>query len=205
MFMNFFRIIVLSIAVFSTSFALSQGGKKIEALKKITSISQAKAYIQGNHKPTARLGNFSKFIDSIEYKEIQANFKVGDVFYHKKATVKLLGNEVELISRCQYIYLDGNKLSRSKIDSLRTEIILKFNAGVPFKNLANQFSMEPKVNGGDSGWFHKSRMGEKFCNDLTYKKLGEIYTFDNEAKNAFYVVLKTHNDMSFESWVYIAM
>jgi hypothetical protein len=182
-----------------------QGGKKVEALKKMTSVNDVVAYTQRNGPTSARLGNFSRLIDSVEYKEIEANYKVGDIFYYKKSTIKILGNTVEPLSRCQYIVLDGNKMSKSQIDSLRSELLSKFGAGMPFKNLANQFSMEGKLNGGDSGWFHKSRMGDLFCKELTYKKLGEIYLFDNVEKNKYYVVLKTHAELYADSWVYVAM
>ncbi len=203
--MIYLRFSLLFFALTIFPFVFGQGGKKMEALKKINSVSQAELYIQHHGPTSARIGNFSRIIDSTEYKEIEANYKVGDIFYYKKATIKILGNAVEPLSRCQYIVLDGNKMDKSKIDSLRGEIITKFNAGMPFKNLANQFSMELKPNGGDSGWFHKSRMGEGFCKDLTYKKIGDIFLFDNIEKNKFYIVLKTHAELYADSWVFVAM
>lgn len=190
--------------LFSTP-AVCQGGKKIEALKKITSVNDVEAYTKRNGPTSARLGNFSRIIDSVEYKEIEANYKVGDIFYYRKSTIKLLGNSIEPLSRCQYIVLDGNKMTLAQIDSLRNEIITKFAAGMPFKNLADQFSMEAKKNGGDSGWFHKNKMGEAFCKELTYRKIGDIFLFNNAEKNKYYVVLKTHAELYADSWVYVAM
>jgi hypothetical protein len=203
--MIYLRFYVMFFALTNFSIVFGQGGKKMEALKKINSVSQAELYIQHHGPTSARIGNFSRLIDSIEYKEIEANYKVGDVFFGKKATYKILGNQAEPLFRCQYIVFDGTKMDKSKIDSLRSEIIAKFNAGIPFNNLANQFSMEVKPNGGDSGWFHKSRMGEAFCKDLTYKKMGDIFLFDNVAKNKYYIVLKTHAELYADSWVYVAM
>ncbi len=199
------RIVFLFFISMNTVFVLSQGGKKMEALKKIASVNQAESYIQRNGPTSARIGNFSRIIDSVEYKEIEANYQVGDIFYYKKATIKILGNTVEPLSRCQYIVLDGNKMTKPQIDSLRNEIISKFGAGMPFKNLADQFSMEAKKNGGDSGWFHKNRMGEAFCKELTYKKIGDVFLFDNVEKNKYYVVLKTHAELYADSWVFVAM
>jgi hypothetical protein len=48
-------------------------------------------------------------------------------------------------------------------------------------------------------------MGEAFCKDLTYKKMGDIFLFDNVAKNKYYIVLKTHAELYADSWVYVAM
>jgi hypothetical protein len=116
-----------------------------------------------------------------------------------------LGGATEPLFRCQYIVLDGNKMNKAKIDSLRNEITTKFNAGMPFKSLANQYSMDVKTKDGDSGWFHKSRMGEAFCKDLLYKKIGDFFLFDNVEKNKYYVVLKTHAELYADSWVFVAM
>ncbi len=199
------RIVFLLFISMNTVFVFSQGGKKMEALKKIASVNQAESYIQRNGPTSARIGNFSRIIDSVEYKEIEANYKIGDIFYYKKATIKIIGNAIEPLARCQYIFFDGNKLSKSEIDSLRNDIMSKFSAGVPFKNLSNQFSMEGKLNGGDSGWVHKIKFGNLFCNELTYRKIGDIYLFNNTEKKAFYVVLKTHSDLYADSWLYVAM
>jgi parvulin-like peptidyl-prolyl isomerase len=186
-------------------FVFGQGGKKMEALKKINSVAQAEEYINRHGSTSARIGNFSRLIDSTEYKEIEANYKVGDVVFYKKYTIKILGGATEPLFRCQYIVLDGNKMNKAKIDSLRNEITTKFNAGIPFKSLANLYSMDVKTNDGDSGWFHKSRMGEAFCKDLLYKKIGDLFLFDNVEKKKYYIVLKTHAELYADSWVFVAM
>ena len=196
-------LMVFALANFSSVFG--QGGKKMEALKKINSVAQAEEYINRHGSTSARIGNFSRLIDSTEYKEIEANYKVGDVVFYKKYTIKILGGATEPLFRCQYIVLDGNKMNKAKIDSLRNEITTKFNAGMPFKSLANQYSMDVKTKDGDSGWFHKSRMGEAFCKDLLYKKIGDFFLFDNVEKNKYYVVLKTHAELYADSWVFVAM
>ena len=186
-------------------FVYGQGGKKTKALKKINTLAQAEVYIKRHGPTSARIGNFSRIIDSTEYKEIEANYKVGDIFFGKKATYKLLGNQIEPLSRCQYILFDGNKISKFKIDSLRSEIITKLSTGTTFTSLAKKYSMDLKTKEGDSDWFHRSRMGEAFCTVLNTKKIGDVFVFDNIEKNKFYVVLKTHTELYADSWVFIAM
>ena len=203
--MSLLRSTLTVISICLMHFVLGQSGKKIEALKKINSVSDAQQYIK-NHGPTsAKIGNFSRKIDSLEYKEIESNYKVGDIFYYKKWTVKILCNAIEPIFRCQYIVLDGNKWTSYQVDSIRNEVLTKYANGMPFKNLAIQYSMETKVNGGDSGWFHQTRMGEAFCKNLSYKKIGEIFLFDDVEKKKYYVVLKTHSEQYADSWVFVAM
>lgn len=206
MLMMYLRLFLLFLVLTSFSSVFGQGGKKMEALKKINSATEAEEYINRHGSTSARIGNFSRLIDSTEYKEIEANYKVGDVVFYKKYTIKILGSAIEPLFRCQYIVLDGNKMNKAKIDSLRNDITTKFNAGMPFKSLAYQYSMDLKTtDGGDSGWFHKSRMGEAFCKDLLYKKIGDLFLFDNVEKKKYYVVLKTHAELYADSWVFVAM
>lgn len=203
--MMYLRLLLFFLVLTNFSSVFGQGGKKMEVLKKINSVAEAEEYINRHGSTSARIGNFSRLIDSTEYKEIEANYKVGDVVFYKKYTIKILGSAIEPLFRCQYIVLDGNKMNKAIIDSLRSEITTKFNAGMPFKSLAYQYSMDIKTKDGDSGWFHKSRMGEAFCKDLLFKKNGDFYLFDNVEKNKYYVVLKTHAELYENSWVFVAM
>jgi len=187
------------------SFVYGQGRKKTKALKKINTLAQAEVYIKRHGPTSASIGNFIQVIDSVEYNEIKAAFRIGDIFFDKKSIYKILANVEEPLYRCDYIFFDGNKMSKNKIDSLRSEIIKQYKAGVFFKSLAKQFSMDTNLNEGHSGWFHPSKMGEDFCLELDFMNLGDIYLFDNPSKKAFYVVLKTHEFLCADSWVFVAI
>ncbi len=199
------RYILVFFILINELCAFSQGGKKREALKKINTIAQAEAFIKKNGPTSARMGNFTRIIDSIEYKEIKATFRVGDIFYDKRATYKILANEEEPLTRCQYILFDGHKMSKNKIDSLRILLLKQHNSGFPFKSLVKQFSLDSSLNAQDSGWFRKDKMGELFFKELSYRNIGDMFLFDYSDKKEFYVVLKTHEVLCADSWVFIAM
>lgn len=65
--------------------------------------------------------------------------------------------------------------------------------------------MDGSLNAQDSGWFRKDKMGELFFNELSYRNIGDMFLFDYSDKKEFYVVLKTHEVLCADSWVFIAM
>jgi hypothetical protein len=197
--------ILLCYIVLNQSYVLSQSGKRSKAIKKINTVAQAEAFIKKNGTTSARIGYFNRIIDSVEYKEIKAAFRVGDVFFDKRLIYKIIGNEEEPLFRCEYLVFDGNKMSKNTIDSLRSEIIKQYKSGVLFKSLAKQYSIGGKLSEGNSGWFRTSKMGEEFCIVLDYKDIGDIYLYDDSVKNVYYVVLKTHSVLCADSWVFVAM
>jgi hypothetical protein len=199
------RFILLFLILINQAFLFAQNSKKIKALKKINTVAQAEAFIKKNGPTSARIGNFNRIIDSVEYKEIKAAFRVGDVFFDKRLIYKIIGNEEEPLFRCEYLVFDGNKMSKNTIDSLRSEIIKQYQSGVLFKSLAKQYSIGGKLSEGNSGWFRTSKMGEEFCIVLDYKDIGDIYLYDDSVKNVYYVVLKTHSVLCADSWVFVAM
>lgn len=101
--------------------------------------------------------------------------------------------------RVRYIMLDGKELSISSIEQLRPEIIEKHKLGVPFKDLALQYSMDHNgKRGGDSGWFTYGDMLPEFeqqvMNDKHQKD--DIFTVNVESNQWYYVVKKTHDKKS---------
>lgn len=96
--------------------------------------------------------------------------------------------------RASYVYLDGSKMNDSEINSTRNSIIKKYNEGVPFSQLANQYSMDENANrGGDLGWFTKGTYYPDFEYAITSgsHQLNEIFILDVDEKNWHYVILMT--------------
>lgn len=97
--------------------------------------------------------------------------------------------------RASYIYLDGTKMSKSEINSIRKTIIKKHEEGVPFSQLALLYSMDNNSKkGGDLGWFTKGT----YYPDFEYAiidgghSLNDIFTLDINEKKWYYVILLTH-------------
>lgn len=183
----------------------AQGTSKTETLKRIKTVEQAELLLKKLEPEKGFIGRFNCMIDSVEYKEINTNYKIGDVFFGKKLTYKVLKKEKEEIYRCQYIFLDGNKYSKEKADSLRNDIIAKHHAGASFDKLAALYPSPGAKKGGDSGWFHKERMGHAFSQAVADHSRGQVFTFDDAEKKGYYVVLKSHSEIQADSWVYITL
>jgi parvulin-like peptidyl-prolyl isomerase len=103
--------------------------------------------------------------------------------------------------RVSYIFLDGKEKSIDEINTLRSEIIAKYNDGFPFKNLAKRYSMDNNANrGGDLGWFTNGDMVLEFEEAVinSNSNVGDIFTVDIENKNWYYVILKTYDTKMIE-------
>ncbi len=202
--MNRFLALFL-LAAFPGMPVFGQGTSKIETLKRIKTVEQAESLLKKLDPNNGSIGRFNCVIDSVEYKEITQNYKIGDVFFGKKLTYKVLQKEKEVIYRCQYIYLDGKTYSKEKADSVRNDIISKHHSGTSFEKLAALYPSVHTKKGGDSGWFHKEKMGAGFSQAVADHSRGQIFTFDDPEKKGYYVVLKSHSEMQADSWVYITL
>lgn len=109
-------------------------------------------------------------------------------------------NEVEH-HRVSYIFLDGHKKSLTEISNLQSDIIAKYKQGIPFENLAKQYSMDNNARrGGDLGWFAIGEMDPDFENQVvnSYHKVGDIFKVNIPSRKWYYVVLKTFDTMMIE-------
>lgn len=195
--------LIFILAIFSFQSLAQKKEKKVVTLSRINSIEEAEEYVKKN--PKARVGRFNRTIDSIEYKEISKNYRVGDIFFGKKVTYKLLKQESEPIYSCQYIVFDGNQLPKQTIDSLRISLLNQAKNGVPFYSLIETMKRKVNAKGGDSGWFHKERLGTEFVGQLISHNVGDIFLLDDVANQKYYVVYKNANESFAQSWVFIAM
>ena len=105
--------------------------------------------------------------------------------------------------RASYIYLDGTKLKKTEIDSLRPIIIQKFENGISFEDLNEEYNMDPNPNKGDLGWFKKGAMVLEFEKAIREHKLDEIFTVDIPERNWYYVALKTFDNRQNKERTYL--
>lgn len=120
--------------------------------------------------------------------------KPGFTFSTDHYTYKLLAIDSVLSFNVSYIYFDGNKYSKKKIDDLRNEIISKYRNGTPFSDLAKQYNMDGNLT-GELDWFHENDMVPEFEAQVKAHKKGDIFIVDVPDKNWYHVVLKTHDDV----------
>lgn len=95
--------------------------------------------------------------------------------------------------RANYIFLDGNVHSKSKIDSLRVVIFDRYRSGIHFEDLAKEFTMDGNSK-GELDWFKKGHMILVFEEAVRDHKLNEIFTVDIPEKNWYYITLKTYDN-----------
>lgn len=168
-------------------------------LQSITTQQQAKAYL-------SRSGLKGKIMELDEVKDSSAvaiklfKVKTGDVIEQAtsdKSTTylyKLLSASESEVDRVQYIFFDVNKLTKKKIDSLRSVITKKLKAGDAFTALAKQYSMDQNARrGGDSGWFDKDLFVAGFVSAVRSHTKGDDFLVDLPAQKWYYVVHKSHN------------
>jgi len=162
-------------------------------LADIKSISQAQILIDKNPKLKGKIFTIESSRDTSEIvmplynKKSHFTFRIDDNVY------KILQIDSALSFRVNYIYLNGEQLTKFEVDSLRKEIISKYRKGTSFFQLAQQYTMDGNIT-GDTGWFTEGMMVNEFESAVRNHKKGEIFTVDTPDRNWYHVVLKTYDD-----------
>lgn len=184
------HILTISL-IFLCSFSLGQNTQL--DLSKIITVSQAEAYISANPKSESKLFTIESSIDTTEIDKSLYNKKVGFTFTIGNLTFKILHIDSTLSFRANYIYLDGSQFSKTQIDSLRQEIIFRFQEGTNFFNLVQQYNMDGNFN-GDTKWFTENMMVKSFEEAVKAHKKNDIFTVDIPEQSWYYVVLKSYDN-----------
>lgn len=170
-----------------------------ETLQTIETHEQAKEFIKDKYAFNSKIFVFNEAKHKTQLAKALFKLEKGNVKTEKsvneKTIYKILEKSTNSYYRVAYIYLDGNKYSESSIYTLRETLIKKYENGTPFSALANQYSMDDGVNkGGDTGWITLGEMPLEFENAVfsEHHELDDIYTLDVPSKNAYYLVLQTH-------------
>lgn len=166
-----------------------------EKFQKITTVEQAKQYIDANPELKPALLQLSVGKDTALIDKRLLRQKKGDVFSVGYVTYKVIEATESISLRASYIFLDGGSLAKSEIDSLKKIIIQKINAGEDFKKLSNQYNMDGNKTYGDTDWFYgEYSFPKEFQDALQARKLGDVFTVDVSEKQWHYIVKKTYDD-----------
>ncbi len=186
---------LLLISILSIGFAQSPK-KARKALSNINSYKEAE-----NLKEKKVEWNVSPFLTPVEplfsddngnlryplNEVIEMPFKVGG----KTSITKFFRDYNDESCKVKYIFLDGSKLSKESIDSIRTIIITKYESGIDFVDLVKEYTMDGNKT-GDLGWFRKGMMVKEFEDAVWSRKKDEYFKVDVDSKKWYYVVLKNH-------------
>ena len=164
--------------------------------KKIGNVTQAQQFVEANKelKPAIlklTLGKDSSLIDKRLLRQ-----KQGDVFSVGYVTYKVIEAKESIAYRASYIFLDGSSLSNSEVDSLKKLIVTKANAGTPWDQLSDQYTMDGNKTKGDTDWFFGELMFPKEVQDaVAAHKKDEIFFVDVAERDWHYIIKKTYDDM----------
>lgn len=197
------RKYTLLVIIFLLSFNTSAQRKLQKELDSVTTIEKAQRFINSKNGKKNKIITFNE--EKHKTKLTQELLKLSNgghkVVKREDENIhyKILEKNEIIYYRVSYILLDGKEFSISSIEKLRPQIIEQHERGVPFKDLALQYSMDNnKKRGGDSGWFAYGDMLPEFeqqvMNDKHQKD--DIFTVNVESNQWYYVVKKTHDKKS---------
>lgn len=168
------------------------------ALSSIETQEQAKQFVNGKYAFNSKIFTFNEAKHKTQLAKTLFKLEKGQVKSEKAASEKIVYKILEKTKntyhRVSYIFLDGNKYSLESINTLRETLIKKYNNGIPFNALANQYSMDNNANkGGDTGWFTTDDVNSEFESTLIKDNhtLDTIYNVDISSTKSYYLVLKT--------------
>jgi hypothetical protein len=166
-----------------------------EKFQKITTVEQAQQFIDANPELKPALLKLSAGKDTALIEKRLLRQKKGDVFHVGYVTYKVIEATESIAFRANYIFLDGGSLSKSEIDSLKKVIVAKAQAGTPFTQLSDQYTMDGNKTHGDTDWFFgEYSFPKEFQDAVQNHKTGEIFFVDVSEKQWHYIVKKTHDD-----------
>ena len=193
----------LLVIAFLLSFSISAQRELQKELDSVTTIERAQRFIDSKNGRKNKIITFNEEKHKTKLTEELLKLSNGGHKVIKREGenihYKILEKNEITYYRVSYILLDGKELSISSIENLRPQIIEKHKRGVPFKDLALQYSMDNnRKRGGDSGWFTYGDMLPEFeqqiMNDNHQKD--DIFTVNVESNQWYYVVKKTHDKKS---------
>lgn len=183
-----FFLLLLSIPAFAQQTV-------VEKFQKINNVQQAQQFIDANPELKPALLKLSAGKDSGLLEKRLLRQKQGDVFSVGYVTYKVIEATESIKYRASYIFLDGGSLTNSEVDSLKKLIVQKANAGTPWEQLSDQYTMDGNKTKGDTDWFFgELMMPKEFQDAVAAHKTGEIFFVDVSERQWHYIVKKTHDD-----------
>ena len=101
--------------------------------------------------------------------------------------------------RLRYIFIDGNKLSKKKVNKRIDYIKRLLDDKASFESVAHQYSMDRNARrGGDSGWFKKAETHPAFYEAVAQdnRYANEVFEVNIPENNWYYLVKKTFSPKS---------
>lgn len=191
---------ILFIGAVSSSMLCLAQKKNQSTLDSITTTAQAERFIKSNKAYRGKIYTFNQ--EKHDTNMTKDLFKLslgGSKVYEngfEKTTYKVIQKDNVMYYRVSYIFIDSEGLTDYELKRYRQTIFSKFDQGVPFRDLAKQFSMDKNASrGGDTGWFTSGDMPKEFeeeviGNDKNHYP-NKLFTVNISSKKWHYVILRT--------------
>jgi PPIC-type PPIASE domain len=193
----------LFVISFFLTTTLSFGQNLSQTLDNIKTLDDVEEFIRSNRSADAKIIYLNSDIDTLDFQKVMFKKNPGDILRIDDYLYKIISDTIINSYRASYIYLDGLKLSFTSIDSIRDLIITKYNSGLPFATLFNEYNMDGSQNDGDLDWFDEGMMVKEFERAIKEHKKNDIFKVDVPSNNWFYVVKKTYDDKMTKSIILI--
>ena len=193
-----YKTLLLAITFLSCGLIIAQQELSLE-LDSITTIERAEKFVSIKRNRANKIITFNE-----EKHKTKLSKELLDM---GSGATKVIEKEFEIIKykviernkipyyRVHYILLDGSQAPISEINKLRPQLITMLENGIPFKDLALQYSMDTnKRQGGDSGWITHGDMLPEFETQVMNDKhdIDDVFTVDVESNKWYYVVKKSY-------------
>jgi len=191
--------ILLLLGLVITTVCFSQNDFESE-IDSIQTLDEAKIYVKKNKSLKGQVITFNKEKHHTQIADELFRLGKGSKKVYKTDMIKTYYKVVEKneipYQKLSYIFLDGKKKTMEEINILRQNIILKYNNGFRFEDLAKHYSMDTNANrGGDLGWVTHGDLHpdfEAYVLDNSHQ-VDDIFTVDIPNQQWYYVILKTED------------
>ncbi len=191
--------ILLLLLCVSTSICFSQNDFEKE-LDSIQTTEDAKTYIENNETVKGKVITFNKEKHHTRIADELFRLGKGSKKVYKtdleKTYYKIVDKNEIPYQKLSYIFLDGKQKSMKEINSIRQNIITKYNNGFRFEDLAKHYSMDNNAKrGGDLGWVTQGDLHPDFEAQVldNSHQVDDIFTIDIPEQQWYYVILKTED------------
>ncbi|MEJ7588291.1 MAG: peptidylprolyl isomerase [Ferruginibacter sp.] len=173
------------------------GQALVQKLTSINTTRQAKRFIAGNTQLEGSILQIDTKLDSLKIPEQLYLQTTGDIVTIGTNIYKVLADKATILSRVNYIFLDGAQLSISQIDTVKKFILQQYKKGVPFDSLAAKFTMDGNKKFGDTGWYADGLMAKEFSDAVKAHTLSDVFLVDVTSSNWYFVIKKTFDEKQF--------
>lgn len=167
-------------------------------LDSVTSSETALKFLKTNNPEEGKIVTFNKEKHKTKLTNSLFSLSIGgkkvEKTGFKKTFYKILDKSEVDFNRFNIIVLDGNKTSSHSAKTIRDKILLQYQEGYQFIDLAKQHSDDSTANkGGDTGWIKRGDISDAF-DEIAFDQnhiINEVFTIDDVENNKYYIALKT--------------